>query len=76
VTGREHGQAEHVVTFRVDLTDSNLGEGWRSVEIDYAMPLGWSTTRMRMVAADYYGVPLEQVGPVTESSSPDREGAE
>lgn len=60
-----HG--ERTITFDVDLTDSRLGPGWRSVEVDVASRSEAHDDEMRRAAAGHYGVPLRQVGPVTKT---------
>lgn len=58
-------QGERTITFRVDLTDSRLGPGWRSVEVDVASRSEALDDEARRGAAGHYGVPFRQVGPVT-----------
>lgn len=45
----------------VDLTGSNLGSMWISVELVVDQPADWSDDRLVRAAAAFYGVPSAQV---------------
>ncbi len=52
----------------VDLTGSNCGPGWTSVDMTIAAPVEQSDEHVRESVAQHYAVPLEQVGPVRGDS--------
>jgi hypothetical protein len=49
------------VTLRVDLTGSNCGPEFRSVEVVCEPPADWADDLLLEMCADYYGVPVEQI---------------
>lgn len=54
----------------VDLTGSKLGPNFLSVEVELRNP-GAFADRIREGAAEYYGVPLDQIGPLTDHPTQD-----
>lgn len=55
-------QSERRLALKVDLTGSNCGPDFLGVELVLSPPEDWTDQRIRQGAADYYAVPLDQVG--------------
>jgi hypothetical protein len=52
----------------IDLTGSNAGPDFLSVKV--SLDTDWSDEQMRQEAANFYDVPLAQIGPVSRRYPP------
>lgn len=55
----------------VDLTGSNCGPAFRSVEVRGDWPSDWDDDRLRQECATHYAIPVEQVTVKTASPAND-----
>jgi hypothetical protein len=57
--------AARIRRVKVDLTGSNVPDAF---SVDVKLLTAWPPERIRLEAARYYAVPLDQVGPVRKSN--------